>query len=33
MVEELHDTIGWGVDFALADMHTIVTAKITAVNE
>ncbi|MET3813299.1 Gp138 family membrane-puncturing spike protein [Pantoea sp. UYEF8] len=33
MVEELHDTIGQGVDFALANVHTIVIAKITAVNE
>ncbi|EKN3337229.1 Gp138 family membrane-puncturing spike protein [Yersinia enterocolitica] len=33
MIEELHDTIGAGVDFALADVHTIVVAKITAVND
>lgn len=33
MIEELHDTIGQGVNFALADVHTIVVAKITAVNE
>lgn len=33
MIEELHDTIGQGVDFALANVHTIVIAKITAVNE
>lgn len=33
MVEELHDTIGLGVEFALADVHTIVVAKITAVND
>lgn len=33
MIEELHDTIGQGVEFALADVHTIVVAKITAVNE
>lgn len=33
MVEELHDTIGLGVEFALADVHTIVVAKITSVND
>lgn len=33
MVEELHDTIGLGVEFALADVHTIVVAKITVVND
>ncbi|HEN3287560.1 TPA: Gp138 family membrane-puncturing spike protein [Yersinia enterocolitica] len=33
MIEELHDTIGAGVDFALADVHTIVVAKITSVND
>ncbi|MDH1085291.1 Gp138 family membrane-puncturing spike protein [Pantoea brenneri] len=33
MTEELHDTIGQGVDFALTNVHTIVIAKITAVNE
>lgn len=33
MIEELHDTIDQGVEFALADVHTIVVAKITAVNE
>lgn len=33
MTEELHDTILSGVGFALADVHTIVVAKITAVNE
>ena len=33
MVEELHDTISLGVEFALADVHTIVIAKITSVNE
>lgn len=33
MTEELHDTISQGVEFALADIHTIVVAKITAVNE
>ncbi|MFM1509608.1 Gp138 family membrane-puncturing spike protein [Yersinia enterocolitica] len=33
MIEELHDTIGAGVDFALTDVHTIVVAKITAVND
>lgn len=33
MTEELHDTISLGVEFALADVHTIVVAKITAVNE
>ncbi|HHH0087664.1 Gp138 family membrane-puncturing spike protein [Yersinia enterocolitica] len=33
MIEELHDTIGQGVNFALADVHTIVVAKITAVND
>lgn len=33
MIEELHDTISQGVGFALADIHTIVVAKITAVNE
>ncbi|MBW9432822.1 hypothetical protein FHC77_19110 [Atlantibacter hermannii] len=32
MTEELHDTISLGVEFALADVHTIVVAKITAVN-
>lgn len=32
MIEELHDTIGLGVEFALADVHTIVVAKITVVN-
>lgn len=31
-MEELHDTIGQGVDFAMANVHTIVIAKITAVN-
>ena len=33
MIEELHDTIGLGVEFALADVHTIVVAKITSVND
>ncbi|HFR4116220.1 TPA: Gp138 family membrane-puncturing spike protein [Yersinia enterocolitica] len=33
MIEELHDTIGQGVNFALADVHTIVVAKITSVND
>jgi len=33
MIEELHDTISQGVGFALADVHTVVVAKITAVNE
>lgn len=33
MVEELYDTIGQGIEFALADVHTIVVAKITTVNE
>ncbi len=33
MIEELHDTIGLGVNFALVDVHTIVVAKITAVND
>ncbi len=33
MIEELHDTIGLGVEFALADVHTIVVAKITEVND
>lgn len=33
MVEELHDTIDQGVEFALADVHTIVVAKITSVND
>ncbi|EKK6950754.1 hypothetical protein POL21_004334 [Salmonella enterica] len=33
MVEELHDTISLGVEFALADVHTIVVAKITSVND
>ena len=33
MTEELHDTISQGVEFALADIHTVVVAKITAVNE
>lgn len=33
MVEELHDTIGLGIEFALADVHTIVVAKITSVND
>lgn len=33
MIEELHDTIGQGVEFALADVHTAVVAKITAVND
>ncbi|MBP2156855.1 Gp138 family membrane-puncturing spike protein [Erwinia rhapontici] len=33
MIEELHNTIGQGVDFALADVHTIVVAKITSVND
>ncbi|MGX8898535.1 Gp138 family membrane-puncturing spike protein [Citrobacter werkmanii] len=33
MVEELHDTIGLGVEFALTDVHTIVVAKITSVND
>ncbi|EBP0012927.1 hypothetical protein HX37_19425 [Salmonella enterica] len=32
MIEELHDTISLGVGFALADVHTIVVAKITSVN-
>ncbi|EGJ5966319.1 hypothetical protein INA79_001708 [Escherichia coli] len=32
MIEELHDTISLGVEFALADVHTIVVAKITAVH-
>lgn len=32
MTEELHDTISLGVEFALADVHTIVVAKITSVN-
>ncbi|VFS74662.1 Uncharacterised protein [Kluyvera cryocrescens] len=33
MIEELHDTIDLGVEFALADVHTIVVAKITEVND
>lgn len=33
MIEELHDTIDLGVEFALADVHTIVVAKITVVND
>ncbi|ENI7698683.1 hypothetical protein ABZU65_004113 [Salmonella enterica] len=33
MIEELHDTIGLGVEFALVDVHTIVVAKITVVND
>jgi hypothetical protein len=33
MIEELHSTINQGVEFALANVHTIVVAKITAVNE
>ncbi|WP_418458398.1 Gp138 family membrane-puncturing spike protein [Citrobacter braakii] len=33
MIEELHDTISLGVEFALADVHTIVVAKITSVND
>lgn len=33
MIEELHDTIGQGMEFALADVHTIVVAKITSVND
>lgn len=33
MIEELHDTIGLGVEFALADVHTIVVAKVTSVND
>ncbi|EHE5102148.1 hypothetical protein JM238_004471 [Salmonella enterica] len=33
MIEELYDTIGLGVEFALADVHTIVVAKITSVND
>ncbi|EBB5941480.1 hypothetical protein CMR97_23525 [Salmonella enterica] len=33
MIEELHDTIGLGVEFALVDVHTIVVAKITSVND
>lgn len=33
MIEELHDTIGLGIEFALADVHTIVVAKITSVND
>lgn len=33
MTEELHDTISLGVEFALADVHTIVVAKITSVND
>lgn len=33
MIEELHDTIGQGVGFAMADVHTIVVAKITSVND
>ena len=33
MTEELHNTILSGVGFALADVHTIVVAKITVVNE
>lgn len=33
MTEELHDTIDLGVEFALADVHTIVVAKITEVND
>lgn len=33
MIEELYDTIGQGVEFTLANVHTIVVAKITAVND
>lgn len=33
MIEELHETIGQGVNFALVDVHTIVVAKITSVND
>ncbi|HHR5464424.1 TPA: Gp138 family membrane-puncturing spike protein [Salmonella enterica subsp. enterica] len=33
MIEELHNTIDQGVGFALADVHTIVVAKITEVND